>query len=97
MEALLVVKNRGVDIDQYTDAQAFTMQTPEQVLESFKTLFIDTPIGQRVIKAGHHKHAVKEMQQYYLDILQTGNDMGISMPTLNSFQKTIATRVAEFK
>ena len=89
LEAIDVLKKRGVSVEKYPDVQVFLKQTPIQVLENYRKLFVDTPIGQRVMRAGHHKHSLNEMRQYYLDVLLMGQKLGVLMPTLESYKNEI--------
>ena len=93
LEAIEVLKRRGVSVEKYPDIQAFLKQTPAQVLECYRKLFVDTPIGQRSMRAGHHKHSAEEMKQYYTDVLTTGKELGVLIPTLCSYERQINDNV----
>lgn len=89
LEAIDVLRHRGVDIDKYPDCQAFLKQSPQQVLDCYRKLFVDTKIGQRTMRSGHYKHSIEEMHQYYSDVLTLGRQLGLHMPTLTSYEMAI--------
>ena len=89
IEALQVLAKRGVDIQTYPDTNMFLQRTPAEALEHYRKLFIETEVGRRVIRAGHYKYAPEEMHQYYLDVLQTGEKLGVNIPTLQLFKQRL--------
>jgi len=89
LEAIEVLKARGVDIKKYPDITPFLKLSAEQVVENYRKLFLNTPIGQRTMRAGHHKHSMHEMRQYYLDVLAKGEELGVEMPVLESMKDKI--------
>lgn len=93
LEAIEVLKKRGIPVEKYPEVEAFVKQTPVQVLECYRKLFIETAIGQRTMRAGHHKHSANEMKQYYMDVLTTGKKLGVPMPILASYEKQINEHV----
>jgi ketopantoate reductase len=88
-DALHVLEKRGVDITQYPDAEPFLKQPAEITIESYRHTITETAWGKRILNAGHFKNNPEEMRQFYLEVLETGEKLGVSMPYLSSFKSKI--------
>lgn len=93
LEAIEVLRKRGVPVEKYSDITLFTQNTPEQACASIRQRYVDSPIGKRNIKSGHVKTSPKEMLQFYFDVLTTGEQLGVPMPTLESFKDRLLSIV----
>jgi 2-dehydropantoate 2-reductase len=87
-EALDVVRQRGVDLADYPDPRPY-LETPiEQTVAQWQETF-KTEHGQRVIEAGHFQHNPEEMRSLFLDVYQTGIEIGVDMPHLRTIYEKI--------
>lgn len=50
----------------------------------------DSPWVRRTFSAGHFNENLEEMRRFYLDVLGTGERLGVDMPVLSSFKERIA-------
>jgi pyruvate/2-oxoglutarate dehydrogenase complex dihydrolipoamide dehydrogenase (E3) component len=85
----------GVDITQYPDAEPFLKQPPEITTKNYRHTFIETTWGKRALDTGHFKNNPEEMRQFYLEVLETGEKLGVSMPCLSSFKSKILASSSE--
>jgi len=88
-ESLGVAKARGVNVEEYPDAQPFLHVPIEQMLEYGLEMFTKGPIAKRTAKAGHFQDSPEEMKRFYFDVLHTGEELGLEMPNLKSFEEKI--------
>ncbi|MBN2028158.1 MAG: ketopantoate reductase family protein [Actinobacteria bacterium] len=88
-EALAVVKARGVDVSIFPDIAPFLELSDEGIIALIKDSFFKSPAAQRAIKSGHFKASPEEMKSFYLDVLHTGEEMGIPMPSLEAMKARI--------
>jgi 2-dehydropantoate 2-reductase len=94
-DALRVLEKRGVDITQYPDTEPFLKQPPEITTKNYRHTFIETTWGKRALDTGHFKNNPEEMQQFYFEVLETGEKLGVSMPYLSSFKSKILASSSE--
>jgi 2-dehydropantoate 2-reductase len=88
-EALNVVAARGVNLQHYPDARP-VLKMPAWLagLPVFCAVRF-TEKGRRLLKGSHFDHSPEEMKRYYLDVLKTGEDLGVAMPHLSALRKGI--------
>jgi hypothetical protein len=48
-----------------------------------------TPWVQRTLRAGHFLENAAEMRRFYLDVLTTGEALGVPMPVMQSFKEKV--------
>lgn len=88
-EALAVVKARGVDVSGFPDVQPFLELSDNEIIALIEDSFLKSPAAQRAMKSGHFKASPEEMKSFYLDVLHTGEEMGIPMPSLEAMKARI--------
>lgn len=88
-EALEVVKRRGVSLEDDKEAQLFLQDNERKAFEQFRQNLMSGKAGERMLTSGHQVTAKDEMRQFYLDILGTGRELGVSMPVLESFEEKL--------
>jgi len=88
-EALDVVAARGVDIKSYPDAR--NMLNMPIWLAGLAAIYgvRFTEKGRRLLGASHFAHSPEEMKRYYLDVLRTGESLGVAMPHLSALRERI--------
>jgi len=88
-DALAVVKARGVDVTLFPDIRPFAELPDDEVIEMTLRSFLSGLSGQRAIKSGHFRTSPEEMKTFYLDVIHTGEEMGISMPSLEAMKARV--------
>jgi ketopantoate reductase len=88
-DALAVVKARGVDVSVFPDIRPFLGLSDSEIIALIEDSFLKSPAAQRAIKSGHFKASPEEMKSFYLDVLRTGEEMGIPMPSLSAMKARI--------
>jgi 2-dehydropantoate 2-reductase len=88
-EALYVVAARGVDLKLYPDSRS-VLKVPVWLagLPIFCAVRF-TEKGRRLLRASHFAHSPDEMRQYYFDVLDTGEKLGVAMPHLGALRAKI--------
>ena len=88
-EALGVVAARGVNLESYPDARS-VLKTPIWLAGLAAVYGIRcTEKGRRLLKASHFDSSAEEMKRFYLDVLHTGESLGVAMPHLSSLREGI--------
>ena len=85
-EALSVVQKRGVNLEHDAEAKLFLQQDAKKAFTDFYESYFRDKAGQRALQHGHHQYAKEEMKQFYLDVVNTGEILGVAMPILTSFK-----------
>jgi 2-dehydropantoate 2-reductase len=87
-ECLDVLSARGLDPAAWPDVAPFLTRSPEEIAASvYGTL--GTPWVQRTLSAGHFMENADEMRRFYLDVLATGEALGVPMPVMQSFRERV--------
>ena len=87
-ECLAVVEARGVDLSAFPEVGPYLTMTAEQVAATTRAT-VTTPWVQRTLQAGHFLENADEMQRFYLDVLATGEELGVPMPVMQSFREAV--------
>ncbi|MEI6452816.1 MAG: 2-dehydropantoate 2-reductase N-terminal domain-containing protein [Actinomycetes bacterium] len=87
-ECLAVLAARGVDPAAWPDAAPYLTQ-PAKAIAAAAHQSIGTAWVQRTCVAGHFGENREEMSRFYLDVLETGESLGVAVPVLRSFKERI--------
>ena len=88
-EALDVVAARGVDLASYPDSKSI-LNMPAWLAPLAGVYGIRfTEKGRRLLRASHFDNSPEEMKRYYLDVLNTGEKLGVAMPHLSALRERI--------
>ena len=87
-ECLAVLAARGVDPAAYPEVAPYLTMPAEQVAATTKATAA-TPWVQRTLRAGHFLENAAEMRRFYLDVLATGEELGVPMPVMQSFRERV--------
>ena len=90
-EAMQVCVARGIDPGICADARPF--QAPPWLSALITWLVLRGPAVQR-ISAGHGAYAAEELRQIFLDVLETGEGLGVALPRMRSMRGYIDEMVA---
>ena len=88
-EALDVVAARGVDLQSYPDARSVLNMPAWLAGPAVFCAIRVTEKGRRLLKASHFGHSPEEMKRYYFDVLSTGENLGVRMPSLGALREKI--------
>ena len=87
-ECLEVLAARGVDPAAWPDVAPFLTRPAEEVAAALHGT-LTTPWVQRTLSAGHFMENADEMRRFYLDVLSTGEALGVPMPVMQSFREKV--------
>jgi ketopantoate reductase len=90
-DALAVVEQRGVDVRSYADARPFLVSDDEEGAKRLRQSLFNMPHYERTRKHSHFDTSREEMTRIYLDVLETGQRLGVHMPYLESLKEKICT------
>jgi 2-dehydropantoate 2-reductase len=88
-DALAVLEKRGVNVRAYEDTKPFLSSPDEEAAANLRRTWLAMPHYERVRQHSHFQTSPEEMRQFYLDVLTTGERLGVPMPTLESFKDKI--------
>jgi 2-dehydropantoate 2-reductase len=88
-DALAVLQKRGVDVRAYADAKPFLQPDDEEAAKVFRQMISSWPHYERSRKHSHLDTSPVEMKRFYLDVLATGERLGVPMPYLASLKDKI--------
>ncbi|MFH1983529.1 MAG: 2-dehydropantoate 2-reductase N-terminal domain-containing protein [Pseudomonadota bacterium] len=88
-DALAVLRKRGIDVWSYSDAKPFVEEGSETTAERLRQSFLAMPHYQRIRGCSHLDSSLEEMKRFYLDVLETGERLEVSMPHLGSMKERI--------
>jgi ketopantoate reductase len=88
-DALAVLEKRGVDVSSQADAKPFLRADEEESAKDLRWALMGMPHYERTMKHGHFNTSVEEMRRFYLDVLDTGELLGVPMPYLGSLKVKI--------
>jgi len=88
-DALAVLDKRGVNISAYADIKPFLNSNNNEAAENLRRTWTSMPHYQRIREHSHFLTNPQEMRQFYLDVLNSGEQLGVPMPTLESFKSNI--------
>lgn len=89
-DTLAVLEKRGVNVRAYEDTSLYLGINDEmEAAASLRDALLSMPHYQRVREHSHFQTNPEEMKQFYLDVLTTGEQLGVPMPCLESFKEKI--------
>jgi ketopantoate reductase len=88
-EALVVLEARGVDPARWPDTEPY-LKLPTDALVANTLKSAKTEWVQRTFRAGHFGENLEEMTRFYLDVLETGETLGVKTPCLSGMKEKIA-------
>ena len=88
-DALKVLEKRGVDVNSYEDTKPYLQERIDEFTGNYADSVANTNYGQRVIKSGHFNSNPDEMRQFYLDVLKSGEQLGVYIPHLRAIRSRI--------
>jgi 2-dehydropantoate 2-reductase len=88
-DALAVLENRGVDVWSYTDTKPFFVPDEEEAARRLRQMMFSMPHYERTKKCSHFNTSPEEMKRFYLDVLETGERLGVPMPYLGSLKEGV--------
>jgi len=89
-ECLEVVARRGVDLKKYPEARMYLRTSPVAIgiaTLAIKLMFRFNKVVRR--SSLHALNDLEEVQVFYYDLLNTGQDLGVAMPVMSSFEPDI--------
>ncbi|HEX7364909.1 MAG TPA: 2-dehydropantoate 2-reductase N-terminal domain-containing protein [Dehalococcoidia bacterium] len=90
-DALAVLEKRGVNVRAYDDTRPFLGPGDEEAAANLRRTWTAAPHYQRMREHSHFQTSPEEMRQFYLDVLTTGERLGVPMPYLESFNAKICS------
>jgi 2-dehydropantoate 2-reductase len=88
-DALAVLEKRGVAVRAYADTEPFLGPDDEEVARSLRKAWLSAPHYERTRQHGHFGSNPAEMRQFYLDVLRTGERLGVPLPCLESLKERV--------
>ena len=88
-DALAVLEKRGVDVRSYTDTRPFFVRDEEEAARRFRQMLLSMPHYERTKTCSHFNTSPEEMKRFYLDVLETGERLGVPMPYLGSLKEGV--------
>jgi len=88
-DALKVLKARGVDFENDLDTKVFQMENVEEAANLMRSGLSKMPHYERTRAHSHVAANPEEMKRYYLDVVETGEKLGVNMPYLASIKDKI--------
>ncbi len=89
-DALAVLEKRGVDVRSYEDAGPFLTAGEEEAAGSLRRMILGLPHYKRIREHSHFDTSPEEMKRFYLDVLETGERLGVPMPYLGSLKVKVS-------
>ena len=90
-DALAVLEKRGVNVRAYEDTKPFLGLGDEEAASNLRRTWTAMPYYERIRQHSHLKTSAYEMKQVYLDVLTTGENLGVPMPYLESLKEKICS------
>jgi ketopantoate reductase len=90
-DALAVLEKRGVNVRAYEDTKPFFGFSDEEAAANLRRMLLAMPHYERTREHSHFETSPGEMRQFYLDVLTTGERLGVPMPYLGSLKKKICS------
>jgi len=88
-DALAVLERRGVDVWSYPDTRLYAMPDEEKAAAKLHQMIVGLPHYERTRQHSHFDTSPKEMQRFYLDVVETGEELGVPMPYLGPLKSKI--------
>lgn len=88
-DALKVVEKRGVDFTKDPDTKVFQIGDDNEAARILKNGLLSAPHYERTRAHSHVQANRGEMARYYLDVVETGEKLGVDMPYLLSLKSKI--------
>jgi len=90
-DALAVLEKRGVNVRAYEDTKPFLGFGDEEEAANLRRTWLAMPHYERIREHSHFETSPEEMRQFYLDVLTTGEHLGVTMPYLGSLKEKICS------
>ena len=88
-DALKILEKRGVAPATYEDTKPFLQGLIDEFAMSYANSLVNTTYGQRVMASGHFGGSPEQMRGFYLDVLRTGEQLGVYTPHLSAMKARI--------
>ncbi|MFA5180135.1 MAG: 2-dehydropantoate 2-reductase N-terminal domain-containing protein [Syntrophales bacterium] len=88
-DALNVLEARGVNYRNYPDTKVFQIENDEQAARMLREGMMDMPHYERTMAHSHVHSNPGEMKSYYLDVVETGERLGVPIEYLGSIKDKI--------
>jgi len=88
-DAFKVLEARGVDFRKYPETKIFQMDNDEEAAKLLRQGIIDMPHYERTRAHSHADTNPDEMRRFCLDVIETGEKLGVNMPYLSSIKDKV--------
>jgi ketopantoate reductase len=88
-DALKVLERRGIDCRKYQDNKVYMIENVEEAAGLLRQGIFSMPHYGRTREHSHVDTNPEEMKCFYLDVLETGEQLGVDMPYLSSIKDKI--------
>jgi len=88
-DALAVVEKRGVDVRSFAETKPFLVHDDKEAAKKIRQALLSMPHYERTRQHSHFDSSREEMKRIYLDVLETGERLGVRMPYLKSLKGKI--------
>lgn len=88
-DALNVLDKRGVDYRKYPDSKMFQIEMDEEAAKLMQKGLTAAPHYERTRAHSHADTNPAEMKRFYLDVVETGEKLGVDMPSLAGMKEKI--------
>ncbi|NPU84417.1 MAG: ketopantoate reductase family protein [Syntrophaceae bacterium] len=88
-DALKVLAARGVEYGKYPETALFLLEDDGKAAELLRRSILGVPHYKRIRDHSHLDANPEEMKRFYLDVLETGEALGVDMPHLASLKDKI--------
>lgn len=88
-DALAVLEKRGVNVGVYPDVTLFLLPDVEEAARKLRQLILGMPHYERTRAHSHFDTSPEEMRRLCLDVIETGEQLGVPMPALGSLKKKL--------
>ena len=88
-DALKVLEARGVNFKNDPDARVFMIENDKEAAKLMRQGISKMPHYERTRAHSHVAANPSEMKRYYLDVVETGEKLGVDMPFLSSIRDRI--------
>jgi len=90
-DALSVLEKSGVDVRSFADTTLFLVSDEEEAARGLSQMIFSMPHYERTRRHSHFDSSPEEMKRFYLDVVETGEHLGVPMPYLGSLKKKICS------
>ncbi len=85
-DALKILEKRGVDCREYPEVNVFMMENDDEAAKLLRQGILGMPHYERTRAHSHLDTNPEEMKRFYLDVVETGEELGVAMPCLSSLK-----------